>query len=87
MLCSLFADHLFVLVPDVVLVMLSEFMVDWIKHAFITKFNEISFEVRYFFKLRSKIKYAFVINIFFCNQDKFPEYPLRCFPKLKLKMK
>jgi len=28
-----------------VLVMLSEFVVDWVKHAFITKFNEIPSEV------------------------------------------
>jgi len=28
-----------------ILVMLSEFVVDWVKHAFITKFNEIPSEV------------------------------------------
>ncbi|XP_046338085.2 transmembrane anterior posterior transformation protein 1 homolog [Haliotis rufescens] len=35
-------DHLVVILPDVVLVLLAEFVVDWVKHAFITKFNEIS---------------------------------------------
>jgi len=34
-----------VLIPDMILVMLSEFVVDWVKHAFITKFNEIPSEV------------------------------------------
>ena len=33
------------LVPDMILVMMSEFVVDWVKHAFITKFNEIPSEV------------------------------------------
>jgi len=35
-----------------VLVMLSEFVVDWVKHAFITKFNEIPSEVDYCFIVR-----------------------------------
>ncbi|XP_041368796.1 transmembrane anterior posterior transformation protein 1 homolog isoform X2 [Gigantopelta aegis] len=35
-------DHIWVIVPDVILVLGAEFIVDWIKHAFITKFNEIS---------------------------------------------
>ena len=38
-------EHFWVLVPDMILVMLSEFVVDWVKHAFITKFNEIPSEV------------------------------------------
>ena len=33
------------IVPDVVLVLGAELIVDWIKHAFITKFNEISSDV------------------------------------------
>ena len=30
---------------DATMVLLAEFLVDWVKHAFITKFNEISDEV------------------------------------------
>ena len=33
------------LAPDCLLVLCSEFFVDWIKHAFITRFNEVSAEV------------------------------------------
>ena len=39
------SDHFWVLVPDVLMVMGSEFLVDWVKHAFITKFNEIPDDV------------------------------------------
>ncbi|XP_076362725.1 transmembrane anterior posterior transformation protein 1 homolog isoform X1 [Tachypleus tridentatus] len=38
-------DHFLVLFLDCVLVMLAEVVVDWLKHAFITRFNEISHEV------------------------------------------
>lgn len=38
-------DHFWVLIPDIMLVMFFEFAVDWVKHAFITKFNEIPSEV------------------------------------------
>jgi len=38
-------DHLWVILPDATMVLLAEFLVDWVKHAFITKFNEISDEV------------------------------------------
>lgn len=34
------------LVPDVVMVIISEVAVDVVKHAFITKFNDISADVR-----------------------------------------
>ncbi|XP_063046803.1 transmembrane anterior posterior transformation protein 1 homolog isoform X2 [Engraulis encrasicolus] len=39
------ADHLWVLCPDVLMVILSEIAVDVIKHAFITKFNDITADV------------------------------------------
>ena len=39
------AGHFWVLFPDMMLVMGCEFVVDWIKHAFITKFNDISYDV------------------------------------------
>lgn len=42
LICS---DHLWVLFPDVVMVLASEFTVDVVKHAFITKFNDISADV------------------------------------------
>ncbi|XP_053192354.1 transmembrane anterior posterior transformation protein 1 homolog [Scomber japonicus] len=38
-------DHLWVLFPDVVMVICSEVAVDVVKHAFITKFNDISADV------------------------------------------
>ena len=41
----IFSDHFYELVPDMVLVMISEVLVDWVKHAFITKFNNIPDEV------------------------------------------
>lgn len=41
----LFSDHLWVLFPDVVMVITSEVAVDVVKHAFITKFNDISADV------------------------------------------
>lgn len=42
LICS---DHLWVLFPDVVMVLASEVTVDVVKHAFITKFNDISADV------------------------------------------
>lgn len=46
--CALFlsSDHLWVLFPDVFMVVTSEVAVDIIKHAFITKFNDITADVR-----------------------------------------
>ena len=38
-------DHLWVLLPDVFMVISSEVAVDIVKHAFITKFNEITADV------------------------------------------
>lgn len=38
-------DHFWVLLPDIILVLIAEMLVDWVKHAFITRFNEISYEV------------------------------------------
>ncbi|XP_023229248.1 transmembrane anterior posterior transformation protein 1-like [Centruroides sculpturatus] len=38
-------EQFWVLLPDCVLVLIAEVLVDWIKHAFITRFNEISYEV------------------------------------------
>lgn len=31
--------------PDCLTVLMAEFIVDWLKHAFITRFNEVSAEV------------------------------------------
>ncbi|KAI2656990.1 Transmembrane anterior posterior transformation protein 1 [Labeo rohita] len=39
------SDHLWVLLPDVFMVILSEVAVDVVKHAFITKFNDITADV------------------------------------------
>lgn len=43
--CIILLDHLWVLFPDVVMVLGSEVAVDVVKHAFITKFNDISADV------------------------------------------
>ena len=40
-----FIDHLWVLFPDVCMVVTSEIAVDIVKHAFITKFNDITADV------------------------------------------
>lgn len=42
---SLILDHLWVLLPDVCMVIASEMAVDVVKHAFITKFNDIPADV------------------------------------------
>lgn len=39
------SDYMWALLPDVVVVIISEVVVDVIKHAFITKFNEIPADV------------------------------------------
>uniref|UniRef100_A0A673NDR2 Transmembrane anterior posterior transformation protein 1 homolog n=1 Tax=Sinocyclocheilus rhinocerous TaxID=307959 RepID=A0A673NDR2_9TELE len=39
------SDHLWVLLPDVLIVIMSEVAVDIVKHAFITKFNDITADV------------------------------------------
>ncbi|XP_014790977.1 transmembrane anterior posterior transformation protein 1 homolog [Octopus bimaculoides] len=38
-------EHISVILPDAVMILLAEVVVDWLKHAFISKFNEISKEV------------------------------------------
>ncbi|XP_074641533.1 transmembrane anterior posterior transformation protein 1 homolog [Tubulanus polymorphus] len=38
-------DHLWQLIPDILMVLLSEILVDWLKHAFIVKFNNLSADV------------------------------------------
>ncbi|XP_058452576.1 protein TAPT1 homolog [Malaya genurostris] len=39
------SEQFFVMMPDCMYVMLTELLVDWIKHAFITRFNEIPVDV------------------------------------------
>lgn len=38
-------DQLWILIPDCICILIAELLVDWVKHAFITRFNEISFDV------------------------------------------
>ena len=40
-----FSESFWNLAPDCLLVLGAEFLVDWIKHAFITRFNEVSADV------------------------------------------
>ena len=42
---SLFTESFWNLAPDCLMVLGAEFLVDWIKHAFITRFNEVSADV------------------------------------------
>ena len=42
---SLFTESFWNLAPDCLMVLVAEFVVDWIKHAFITRFNEVSSDV------------------------------------------
>uniref|UniRef100_A0A914HCJ1 Uncharacterized protein n=1 Tax=Globodera rostochiensis TaxID=31243 RepID=A0A914HCJ1_GLORO len=35
-------EHLYEMAPDLIMIIFAEHVVDWLKHAFITKFNEIS---------------------------------------------
>lgn len=39
------ADRFWVLIPDCVIVLFAEILVDWLKHAFITRFNELQVDV------------------------------------------
>ncbi|CAN7938917.1 unnamed protein product, partial [Ixodes hexagonus] len=57
-------EQFWTLVPDCVMVMLAEVLVDWVKHAFVTRFNEISYEAKYITSLAydlasSKLKNAY----------------------------
>lgn len=45
-------DHIWVIIPDAVLVLVAELFVDWIKHAFIVKFNEIPADVYHSFSVK-----------------------------------
>ncbi|XP_052226013.1 transmembrane anterior posterior transformation protein 1 homolog isoform X2 [Dreissena polymorpha] len=45
-------EHLWVLLPDAIIVLISEILVDWGKHAFILKFNEILADVYWEFRVR-----------------------------------
>ena len=43
--CAMFTDQLWVLLPDCAMVLIAELFVDWVKHAFITRFNEIPADI------------------------------------------
>ncbi|XP_033756022.1 transmembrane anterior posterior transformation protein 1 homolog [Pecten maximus] len=45
-------DHVWLIIPDVVIVLCAELMVDWVKHAFILKFNEMPADIYHTYKLR-----------------------------------
>lgn len=49
------SDHLWVLFPDVCMVVASEIAVDIVKHAFITKFNDITADVGILFGMLGAI--------------------------------
>uniref|UniRef100_A0A915BBS3 Protein TAPT1 homolog n=1 Tax=Parascaris univalens TaxID=6257 RepID=A0A915BBS3_PARUN len=62
-------DHLIEMLPDLMMVVIAELMVDWLKHAFITKFNEIPAEVYRDFKIT--IAYDVVQSR---DEDAFSDY-------------
>ena len=43
--CVFFVERFWVLLPDCLMVLFAEVLVDWIKHAFITRFNELPVDV------------------------------------------
>ena len=43
----LFIEHVWVILPDAMIVFVAEIIVDWVKHAFILKFNEIPADVSF----------------------------------------
>ncbi|KAJ8317668.1 hypothetical protein KUTeg_005572 [Tegillarca granosa] len=51
-LAIIYVDQVWVIIPDAVLVLVAEVMVDWIKHAFILKFNETKADVYRKFTVR-----------------------------------
>ncbi|KAH9501537.1 Transmembrane anterior posterior transformation protein 1 [Dermatophagoides farinae] len=58
--------QLWILLPDCLMVLMVEIFVDWFKHAFVTRFNEISYDVYEYYSLSlaydlvgSKLKSAF----------------------------
>lgn len=48
--CFVLVEHLYVICPYLLAVLSSEYFVDWIKHAFITKFNNIPVEVCFIYR-------------------------------------
>ncbi|XP_064600982.1 transmembrane anterior posterior transformation protein 1 homolog [Liolophura sinensis] len=79
-------EHLWVLLPDAVIVLMAEFFVDWFKHAFVTKFNEISSDVYHDFTVSlaydmsiSRQKYAFTDHSDLVSRRMtFTPLPLAC---------
>lgn len=57
-----FSDQFMVLLPYCIAVIIAEMLVDWTKHAFITRFNEINFEVRILFYYKTKRNYLLRIE-------------------------
>jgi hypothetical protein len=67
------------LAPDCLLVLGAEFLVDWIKHAFITRFNEVSAEVYKDYTTflaydlaQTKQKHVSTNSHFICNKTRLP---------------
>lgn len=60
-------DYMWGLVPDVVMVIISEVAVDVVKHAFITKFNDISADVRTQQFLKCSLSSYFFVSLLTCH--------------------
>lgn len=43
--------HFWILLPDCLLIFVAEFGVDWVKHCFVTRFNDLSHEVYHTFTI------------------------------------
>jgi len=44
-------EHFWVLLPDCLFIFVAEFGVDWVKHCFVTRFNDLSHEVYHTFTI------------------------------------
>lgn len=52
-------EHVWVILPDAVMVFGAEILVDWVKHAFILKFNEIPADVSLMISTVNHSKYMY----------------------------
>lgn len=93
-----FSEQFWILLPDCILVLVSEIFVDWIKHAFISRFNELQPEIYKEYtislaydvaKTRQKYVRFFSYDIFFiyikCKKKYFKMF--LCLPFILLKAK
>lgn len=77
-------ERFWVLVPDCLMVLFAEVLVDWIKHAFITRFNELPVDVYRDYTIslaydmaQTRQKHVSILLLLVCLSDtatKIPRY-------------